>query len=209
MAHAGGTSLPLEPATSRRLVFTCRTWHTAVRTDASLPELYRARCPRSRLVVRTEADTVIVDGARPGWYDCMHEAPADLVLSGGVPWSIELRRGGSRLAADLRWMRLDSLDVDGGVSRIDVSLPHPSGAVPLRFLGGVTHVAIHRPAGAAARLRVYGGATDVTFDDEHVSAVPGELHLESPGSGRSVQRYDIEIHGGACALTFDTYPPEG
>lgn len=206
MKEPGRPGSPLEPAVPRRLIFASRTWHLTLRVDVSLPELYRARFPHAGIVARTLADTVVVEGTRPGWFGGTHEPPADLVLCGQVPWSIELRHGGSGLAADLRGMRLESLDVSGGASRVDLGLPHPSGAIPIRFFGGVTHMGVRRPEGAAARLRVYGGATDVTFDGEHVSAVPGELRLESPADRQSVERYDVEIHGGACALTFDTYP---
>jgi hypothetical protein len=94
--------------------------------------------------------------------------------------------------------------VSGGASRLELTLPPPAGTVPVRVLGGASNVAIHRPGGVAAQVRVDGGSTNLAFDDQRFGAVGGELSLRSPDYERASDRYDITITGGASGLTIDT-----
>jgi hypothetical protein len=84
-----------------------------------------------------------------------------------------------------------------------VVLPAPSGAVAVVILGGASNVAICRPTGVAARLRVDGGATNLKFDDRYIGAAGGELDLLSGDYDGAVDRYDIAITGGANNLSID------
>ena len=71
----------------------------------------------------------------------------------------------------------------GGAARVTVALPAPLGTVPVRILGGASHVAIHRPPGVPVRLRVDGGATAVTLDDQRVGVAGGSSPCTPPGTG--------------------------
>jgi hypothetical protein len=93
--------------------------------------------------------------------------------------------------------------VDGGASRLEVVLPAPSGIVTVVILGGASNVAIRRPEGVAARLRVDGGATNLTFDDRHIGAAGGELDLQGGVYDGAAARYDIAVTGGANNLSVD------
>jgi hypothetical protein len=117
-----------------------------------------------------------------------------------------VRGGASRLLADLSRLRLGSLKVDGGVSRLEVVLPAPSGTVSVVIVGGASNVAIRRPEGVAARLRVDGGATNLTFDDRHIGAAGGELDLQSRDYDGAADRYDIAITGGANNVNVERRP---
>jgi hypothetical protein len=131
------------------------------------------------------------------------ERPAEVALNSSLPWDIEVRGGASRLVANLRGLRLGSLKVDGGASRLEVILPAPSGSVTVLVLGGASNVAIRRPEGVPARLRVEGGVTNLMFDDRHVGAAGGEFDLRSAGYGGTTDRYDITITGGANNLSVE------
>ncbi len=120
-----------------------------------------------------------------------------------IPWDIEIRNGVSRLTADLRGLELRSLEVRGGASRVEVTLPPPSGIVPVRVLGGASNVTVHRPEGVAAQLLVGGGSTNLAFDDRRFGAVGGEVSLQSPDCESASDRYDITITGGASSVTID------
>ena len=138
------------------------------------------------------------------WTSNRPERPAEVALNAGIPWDVEVRGGASRLLADLSRLRLGSLKVDGGVSRLEVVLPAPSGVVTVVILGGASNVAIRRPEGVAARLRVDGGATNLTFDDRHIGAAGGEQDLQSSGDyDGAADRYDIAVTGGANNLSID------
>jgi hypothetical protein len=69
--------------------------------------------------------------------------------------------------------------------------------------GGASNVAIHRPGGVAAQLRVVGGSTNLAFDERRFGAVGGEVSLQSPDYEGASDRYDITITGGASSVIID------
>lgn len=87
--------------------------------------------------------------------------------------------------------------MEGGAGRLEVALPEPSGTVAVVVLGGASNVAIQRPTGVAARLRVEGGATHLRLDDKRIGAAGGDLDLKSRGYDAATDRYDITVAGGA------------
>jgi hypothetical protein len=137
------------------------------------------------------------------WTGNHPERPAEIALNAGIPWDVDVRGGASRLLADLSGLRLGSLKVDGGASRLEVVLPDPSGAVSVVILGGASNVAIRRPEGVSARLRVEGGVTNLTFDDRRIGATGGELVLQSRGYEVAVDRYDVAVTGGANNMSIE------
>jgi hypothetical protein len=141
--------------------------------------------------------------ASSDWTVNRPERPAEVVLNAGIPWDVEVRGGASRLLAALSGLRLGSLRVAGGASRLEVVLPAPSGIVTVVILGGASNVAIRLPEGVAARLRVDGGATNLTFDDRHIGAAGGELDLQSGAYDGAADRYQIAVTGGANNLSLD------
>ncbi len=84
-----------------------------------------------------------------------------------------------------------------------MTLPPPSGTVPLRVLGGADGLTVRRPKGAATRVRVSGGASEVVFDEQRHGAVGGETSLQSPGYEHAADRYDVEVSGGVRGLTIE------
>ena len=90
------------------------------------------------------------------------ERLAEVELNARIPWDVEISGGASRLVADLRGLRLGSLKVDGGASRLEVVLPAPSGTVAVVILGGASNVAIRRPERGRRAAPRSGGATNLT-----------------------------------------------
>ena len=137
--------------------------------------------PRLRLA----GDLVVVRFPRPDPAQerlASPEGPAGVTLGAGVPWQIAFRGPASHVAADLRGLALSRLEFDGGAARVTVALPAPLGTVPVRILGGASHVAIHRPPGVPVRLRVDGGATAVTLDGQRVGVAGGDSPCTPPGT---------------------------
>jgi hypothetical protein len=54
------------------------------------------------------------------------------------------------------------------------------------------------------RLRLSGGATRIALDASRLGAAARETLLESDGFAASAPGWDIEVSGGASALTIDT-----
>jgi hypothetical protein len=191
---------------SGRLRFTNGAHRAVIRASAHLRGLYRARFGERMPVVEVRGGVVSIRYtwvASCDWTGNHPERPAEIALNAGIPWDVDVRGGASRLLSDLSGLRLGSLKVDGGASRLEVVLPDPSGAVSVVILGGASNVAIRRPEGVSARLRVEGGVTNLTFDDRRIGATGGELVLRSRGYEDAVDRYDIAVTGGANNMSIE------
>ena len=126
---------------------------------------------------------------------------ATLALAAGVPWDVELRGGVARLEADLTGVAVASVELRGGGHAVAITLPPPHGTVPIRFTGGASDIAIRRPPGSAASLRIIGGAAALQFDAQRLGAVGGTVVLESSGYAAARDRYEVEVTGGAAGLS--------
>jgi hypothetical protein len=142
-----------------------------------------------------------------GWLRPWLRRGGQVTLNQDVAWDIKIRRGVASLDADLRDLRVESIEVTQGAHRVEMRLPRPSGVVPVRVVGGASHVRIRRPAGTPVRLRLGRGVADLTFDEQELGAVGGRLRLESPGAASADGRYDIEISGGAAHLRVTSEQP--
>jgi hypothetical protein len=197
---------PLGSSKSGRLRFTNGAHRIGIRADPHLRGLYRARFGEQMPTVGVRAGVVTIRYPRVpscDWLNGRSERPAEIELNASIPWDVDVRGGASRLLADLSGLRLGSLKVDGGASRLEVVLPDPSGAVSVVILGGASNVAIRRPEGVSARLRVEGGVTNLTFDDRRIGATGGELVLQSRGYEDAVDRYDVAVTGGANNMSIE------
>ena len=149
---------PLGSAKSGRLEFVRGAANVTLHVGSGMEDLYRARFDGPVPDVGAQGGAVTV---KYTWtlhpFDWRRRG-ADIALNAQVPWRITVRGGGvSRLDADLSGLRLDSFEVDGGASRVELTLPGSSGAVPIRIDGGASNVTIRRPEGVAARVDVGAG----------------------------------------------------
>ena len=197
---------PLGSAKRGLLRFTGGAHRVAIRADPLVRGLCRARFGHRMPMVGVREGVITVRYPRfpaEDWLDCRSESPAEVALSDLIPWDVEVRGGVSRLVADLDGLRLGSLDVNGGASRLEVILPVPVGTVAVVVNGGANNVTIARPERVAARLRVEGGVTHLRFDDRRVSAAGGDLDLQSQDYEVATDRYDIVVTGGANNVGID------
>jgi len=199
----------LGEATRGRLEFTSGAANVTLRVDAEMPDLFRAHF--EGVIPEVEARDGMVRIRYPhfaplGWFRYALSSgrhAADVTLTGSIPWQIAIRGGAARLSGDLRTLRLEALEIGSGASQIELTLPRAAGTVPIRIGGGASHVTLHRPDGAAARVRIGGGVARLTFDAQRLGAIGGPLRMETPGYADAADRYDIEIAGGAANLTVD------
>ncbi len=209
-ADEGSFAAPLAGVTNARLVFLSGAPNVTIRGDAAIGELYRGRFAGAVPRVRVRGNVVTVTYPKFGWFDwramiagqnveaSVHwrKDRGELVLNSGVRWAVEFRGGISRVAADLRQIELESVELRGGASKVELELPVPSGIVPIRFAGGMNTLSIRRPAGTAIGLSLHGGASHVVLDGDQFRG-SGSLSLQSPGADSARDRYEVEIGGGA------------
>jgi hypothetical protein len=186
--------------TPYRLVFPHGVANLTIRVDRSMPAEYRGEFygPRPRV---TQLDGVVtVDYPRFNPFS-WGRTSADIALSPLVAWRLEIRDGVSQLVADLQEISLAAIDVRGGVRQAELRLPRPTGSVPIRVSGGVSGLTLRRPSGVAARVQISGGASKLELDTQYLGAIGGPVRLETPDYANAVERYDLEIGGGASKVT--------
>jgi len=183
-----------------RLAFPHGVANLTVRVDPSTPGAYRGEFygPKPRV---TEAEGVVsIDYSQFNPFR-WGRSSADVRLSPSVSWAIEIRGGVSHWDSDLRNLQLTGIDVRGGVNKVDLRLPRPTGAVLVRVSGGASHLTLRRPAGVPARLHIGGGASKLELDTQYLGAVGGPVRLETADYSNADDRYDVEIGGGASRIT--------
>lgn len=194
---------PLGDITAGRLAFTRGAAKVVVRGDAAETELYRARFQGPAPEVRVDGGTITVTQKRRFRPFDWRGQSCDVSINAAVPWALSLRGGMWQLRADLRGLRLESLEVTGGASDVEIWLPEPAGTVPVRIAGGASEVRIHRPGTAALRAVLSGGASRLEFGDQHLGAVGGHNVLSTPGFDEATDRYEVRFSGGASQVTVD------
>jgi class 3 adenylate cyclase len=174
-------------------------------TDPSLAELYHARYEGSPPRVRERGGVITIEyGPRFRPADWVGRQAADIRLSPSVGWRIEGARGLVGLRADLSGARLLGMEVEHAAADLELTLARPAGPVQLWFRGGAREVTIHRPAGTAARVRVTGGSSGLTFDEQTYKAVAGEATWQTSGFDEATDRYDIAFSRGVRNVVVDT-----
>jgi DNA-binding MarR family transcriptional regulator len=203
----GGTpesSAPLAGATGARLAFTKGAAKVTILADPTLADLYRARFEGPAPKVLVSGNTVTIEQKRRFHPFDWRSQSSEVSLNTSIPWAVSLRGGMWKLSADLRVLRLESLEVTGGASDVEIWLPPAVGLVPVRLSGGASKVSLHRPVGTAIRAVMSGGASQLIFDEQRLGAIGGRNHLETPGFGEAADRYELRISGGASQIVIDT-----
>lgn len=165
--------------------------------------LYQASTPDTA----NEAPAVTVDGDRVqvGMASTGQSGPATvrIVLSSRVRWKVQLDGGATEETVDLPNAVLTELDFGAGSSRIDATLPHPVGTVPVRMTGGASSFALHLPAGVPAQVKFAGGAGSATIDGADHSGLAGGTVVSAPDWAGATNRYDIDNTAGVSSMTLD------
>ena len=196
-----GFSAPLGSVEGGRLVFANGAARLTLRADPTMDGLYRARFEGAPPKVAVEGGTVTFRRSRRFTLFDSRRHSEEVTLNTSVPWEIEVRGGAAQIEADLARLVLSSFVLKGGVSELDLTLPEPSGTVPIRLSGGASKVNVRRPAGVEARMDLKGGASKLAFDGQSFEAVGGTVRLRSTGYDGLPDRYDIEVSGGASEVS--------
>jgi hypothetical protein len=135
------------------------------------------------------------------WGTVNDHRSVDLTLNDQLPWVIELNTGASQASLDLSALKVSSVSVESGASSVRLTLPKPSGTVPVKVSGGAMHLAIQRPAGIPVRVNSSGGASSLVVDGNHFAGLfhDGQVYA-SPDYSTATDRYDISIESGASSI---------
>jgi hypothetical protein len=132
-----------------------------------------------------------------------------VVLNSAVTWSLDLAGGTEHTEADLRGGRVAGLAVTAGSDVLDVTLPRPAGTLPFLLAGGVSEFRLSLPGGVPAQVRVGGGASFVSIDDQTLTGIAGGTMLTPPGWAAAATRFDIDAISGFSRLTVSRWSSGG
>jgi hypothetical protein len=124
-------------------------------------------------------------------------------LNDRVTWKVRISGGASQMGLNLSTGRVSGVEISGGASQMDLTLPAPHGTVRVAISGGASQMHIRCASGTPARITVTGGVGTLQVNDSRQTGV-GQLTLATPGYESTADRYDIQITGGASAVTLDT-----
>jgi hypothetical protein len=175
-----------EPIVPGWLEFVRGASNVSIAADPSLTDLYGAQFGGPIPAVSRVGSDVLIEYPRFmlfGWT----RARARIALNPVVPWRIDLL----------------GFELVGGISQAELWLPQPHGTVFIHVSGGVSHLRVHRPARVAARIQIGGGASKLGLDRQYLGAIGGPIELETPDYATAVDRYELDIRGGASRVTVD------
>lgn len=207
---ASVSSTPLAAATSGRLIFTSGATGVMIQSDPGLRELYQGRFVRFTPGVHVEYDpaglgqcNVTLHYRQPVLGNCLvaREPLAVITLNESIPWEIEFHGGVAQLLADLRGLRLRSLDLRDS-SGVNLLLAKPTGNVYLYVSGSASDVVIQRPVGVALHVQIAGSASQVRIDAYSFSAVANGIHWQTSDYYAAADRYDIRFAGSVSHVTI-------
>jgi uncharacterized membrane protein len=194
-------SAPLASTGVGQLQFGTVAARVTVHAEASMPELFRARFTGPEPAVIVAGNVVDIEYSGVRWRKWRRQS-ADVVLNTSIIWRLEARAGVATLTADLRGLRLSEVSINGGINRLDLHLPRPTGTVPIHIRDGAVSVSIRRPNGAAIRATFPDGAATVKLDEQRIGPIVSQTPVQSPDYDGAPDRYDVEVQGGAVELTI-------
>ncbi|GAB1640913.1 hypothetical protein [Krasilnikovia sp. MM14-A1259] len=168
-------------------------------------DLYRVSTPPGAGVV----PRITTDGGRvrlgldraPG----AGPAEVDVALSARVRWDLRVSGGASLSTLDLREGRLGTVDLAGGASLVDLTLPRPDGTLTVRMTGGVSRFDVHTAARVPVRVRLVAGAGQVVLAGRAHDGVAAGALFTVDGWEEAVDRIDVDAAAGVSALTVAPY----
>ncbi|HEX8630813.1 MAG TPA: hypothetical protein VF755_21860 [Catenuloplanes sp.] len=179
------------------------TKSVTVRTRDLGDRLYRVETPPGG--ARVPRVAVVGDEVKLGFGDSGRDgvAATDVQLSSAVRWQIRVLAGAAEQVIDLTGGKVAGVELAGGATRIELTLPPPEGTTTVRMSGGVGQWAVHQLGAAPVRVRVGSGAATVTVDAAQHNGVSGGTVFTPAGWDAARNRVDIDAVAGMSALVVD------
>jgi hypothetical protein len=199
--------VPYSGQSRMRLTLSSGLSHGRIVIDPAAQDLIAVQCdgPPPRLGVvageialswRVSFGDWLLDVLRPRNRDVA------IVLHPAVAWTLAIRGGLAHFDLDLSAGAVARIDIHGGCSDVQLELPLPRAAVPIRIAGGVSQLLVQRPAEAGVALATSGGIAALRLDDQQFGAIGGSARLETRNCGPGAPRYELQIQGGAADLAI-------
>jgi hypothetical protein len=175
-----------------------------LRSDDLNDDLYRVTTPgdhpvRPR-VTRNDGDVRLNLEPAGG------EGLVDVALNAGVLWTLRLHGGTRQTVIDLRNGRLDGIELGGGSTQIDLTLPAPARVVPVRLTAGAERVEVRLPVNTPVRVQFAAGAGQVNLDGAARQGIAPGQSFTANGFGEGTNTgIDFVAQAGVGSVSFTQY----
>lgn len=129
------------------------------------------------------------------------DGAVDITLNSAVRWTLRLNGGVASTVLDMTGGRVDAVDLAGGASRIELTLPRPQGLVAVRMTGGVDQFLVRLAELTPVRVRVGSGAGEVTVGGQTHHGIAAGRSFTAYGWNDGAAGVDLQAVAGMSALT--------
>jgi hypothetical protein len=129
------------------------------------------------------------------------DTTVDIVLNSRIRWSLTMTGGVRNSVLNFAGTTVGSVDLNGGATRIDLTLPPPRGTTPVRMSGGANQFQIRTTGAVPVRLRIRKGAGKVVFNGQTDNGVARGATFTSPDFADGGDRIDVDAIAGVGTLT--------
>jgi hypothetical protein len=214
---SSAAAVPRQGATSLALRVEGSAGTYSVSGGAS--DLVEARSDHGELTVRDsrrdggQAAEIRVQPATIGDIHIFGTTPptnVDVRVARDVPTSLRVEGGAGDFIVDLRDIQVRDARIETGASHVELTLPKPSGEVPIRIQAGAANVVIVVPGDVEVRITTSGAILSTTTLNPRIVAsgtsssnVRGSpSSVETPGYAAAKDRVTITIEAGASSITI-------
>ena len=120
-------------------------------------------------------------------------------VASGVPTSVRVDGGAGDFTIDMRDISVTDARIETGASTVHITLPTPTGDIPVRIQAGAATIEIELPAGVEMRLTARGGALSVQSSNPRLTIASGAG--ETSGYAAAKDRVTVTFEGGAATVT--------
>ena len=125
-----------------------------------------------------------------------------MVLAAAVTWSLRFSGYAQDEVVDLTDGQVSAIEMVGATKHAELSLPKPSGTVPIKVAGAVEELTVQSPTGSPVRIQVGGGAQTVLAGTRTLRDVAPGSTL-TPKDWATEDRYDVSTASRVTSLTVE------
>ena len=170
-------------------------------SGAAQAELLRADSTRGDLRLRTSTRGDVAElRLDQGSFEGVRVGPSfpgtvNATIADDVPTSLTVDVGAGEFVIDLSKVRVTDARVSAGAASVTVTLPSPTGDVPITVSAGASNVVIVVPPTVEARITTSGGLTSTHVEN------PRFASGETSGYQAAKDRVTIRVSTGASSVT--------
>jgi hypothetical protein len=124
----------------------------------------------------------------------------EVALNADVRWTLRINGGVDQSVIDMAAGKVAGVELAGGATRIELTLPRLPDRVSVRMTGGVNQFVVHVAVRTPVRVRVLAGAGQVTLGGAtHYGIAPGRSFTAN-GWAHGSAGVDLQAVAGMAAL---------